>query len=113
MKIAAWIVALVGCGLVSGAASANEGEALNVHNHTGHSVVVFVIQNDAVDLDPADGVQVAAIADGDSAVANVPHCQFSVLLVDEEDVWHAEFHDCNSTDFTFTSDTGHAKRQHH
>ena len=114
MKAAAWIFALVaGCGLAAGGARANDGEALNVHNHTGHPVVVFLIQDDSVHLDPDAGVQVAAMADGDSAVANVPSCQFSVLLVDEEDVWHAEFHDCHSTDFTFTNDTGHAKRQHH
>ena len=31
------------------------------------------------------------------------------LLVDHDDVWHGEFHDCHSTDMTFTKDTGHTK----
>jgi hypothetical protein len=97
----------------SGSARASEGEELTIHNNTGHSVVVFLLQNDAPDLDPDDGVQVAAIANGKSAVAHVPHCHFAVLLVDHEDLWHAEFHDCSSTDYTFTKDTGHAKREHH
>lgn len=92
---------------------ANEGEDLTVHNNTGHEVVVFLLQDDSPDLDPDDGVQVAALANGKSAVAHVPNCHFGVLLVDHEDVWHAEFHDCHSTDFTFTKDTGHSKREHH
>ncbi len=28
-------------------------------------------------------------------------------------VWHAEFHDCHSTDLTFTMETGHAKKAKH
>jgi hypothetical protein len=43
-------------------------------------------------------------------VAHVPHCTFSILLVDHQDIWHAEFHDCHSTDLVFHSDTGHAKK---
>ena len=114
MKIAAIFSTLaIGCILAAGNARANDGEDLTVHNQTGHQAVVFLVQNDAPDLDPDDGVQVAAIDNGGSAVAHVPHCQFGVLLVDHEDVWHAEFHDCHSTDFTFTSSTGHAKRDHH
>jgi hypothetical protein len=96
----------------AGSARADDGESLTLHNHTGHSVVMFVMQNDATDLDPADGVQAGEIADGGSAVAHVPHCHFGILLVDHDDVWHAEFHDCESTDFTFSSDTGHAHRGH-
>jgi hypothetical protein len=92
---------------------ADDGEALTLHNQTGHPVVMFVLQNDAPDLDPEDGVQAGEIANGGSAVAHVPHCHFGILLVDHEDVWHAEFHDCSSTDYTFTKDTGHAKREHH
>ena len=91
---------------------AHDGEDLNVHNKTGHEVLVFLFQDDKVHLDEAGGTQFAHIKDGESAVAHVPHCKFAVLLVDHDDVWHAEFHDCHSTDMTFTKDTGHAKKKH-
>jgi hypothetical protein len=90
----------------------HDGEELNVHNNTGHEVVVFLFQDAAIHLNETGGVQVAAIHDKASAVAHVPHCTFSVVLVDHEDIWHAEFHDCHSTDMTFTKDTGHAHRKH-
>jgi hypothetical protein len=92
-------------------ADEHEGEEMNVHNQTGHHVVVFLFQDANVHLNEQGGVQFGSLADGESAVAHVPHCTFSILLVDHEDVWHAEFHDCNSTDLTFHSDTGHAKKQ--
>jgi len=96
-------------GLGSGSARADDGEQMDVHNHTGHEVLVFLFADDHVHLTEDGGVQFAHLADGDSAVAHVPNCTFSILLVDHEDVWHAEFHDCHSTDMTFNSDTGHAK----
>ncbi|MBV9243132.1 MAG: hypothetical protein JO314_14125 [Acidobacteria bacterium] len=92
-------------------AGAHDGEEMNVHNHTGHEVVVFLFDDAEVHLNEHGGVQFADLKDGESAVAHVPHCTFSVVLVDHEDIWHAEFHDCHSTDMTFTSTTGHAKRQ--
>ena len=98
---------------LSGAVRADEheGEEMNVHNNTGHEVVVFLFQDADVHTNEHGGTQFAHLADGESAVAHVPHCTFSILLVDHEDIWHAEFHDCNSTDLTFHSDTGHGK--HH
>ena len=90
----------------------HEGEELNVHNHTGHEVVVFLFQDDHVHLDEGGGTQLAHIKDGESAVAHVPNCKFSILLVDHDDVWHAELHDCSSTELTFSTDTGHAKKKH-
>ena len=98
--------------VVASSAFAKEGEDLNVHNKTGHTVDVFLLQDDHPHLDPAAGVQFAHLGNGDSAVAHVPNCKFGILLVDHEDVWHAELHDCTSTDLTFTMDTGHAKREH-
>lgn len=90
------------------------GEELNVHNNTGHEAVIFLFQDDHVHLDEGGGTQVAAIANGKSAVAHVPNCTFSILLVDHEDVWHAEFHDCHSTELTFTKDDKrHAKKPAH
>jgi hypothetical protein len=86
---------------------ANDGEEMNVHNHTGHEVLCFLFQDADVHLDEHGGVQFAHLKDGESAVAHVPHCTFSVLLIDKDDVWHAEFHDCHSTDLTFTATTGH------
>jgi hypothetical protein len=98
---------------LSSVALANpDGEDLNVHNKTGHEVLVFLFQDAKIHLNETGGVQFAHIKDGESAVAKVPHCTFSVVLVDHEDVWHAEFTDCHSTDLTFTKDTGHAKKQH-
>lgn len=93
-------------------AEEHDGEDMNVHNHTGHEVVVFLFDGDGVHLDEAGGTQFAHLKDGESAVAHVPHCKFGILLVDHEDVWHAEFHDCHSTEMTFTADTGHAKKKH-
>ena len=90
----------------------DDNHDLDVHNKTGHEVVVFLFQDDHVHMNEEGGVQLAHLHDGESAVAHVPNCTFSVLLVDHEDVWHAEFHDCHSTDMTFTSTTGHAKKEH-
>ena len=90
-----------------------DDHSLDVHNKTGHEVVVFLFQDDHVHLSEEGGVQFAHLHDGESAVAHVPNCTFSVLLVDHEDVWHAEFHDCHSTDMTFTSTTGHDKKHPH
>src|SRR5258706_13348840 len=104
----------VGAFVFAGASRAEgdgEGESINVHNKTGHEVLVFLFQDADVHLNEEDGTQVAHLEDGESAVASVPYCTFSILLVDHEDVWHAEFHDCHSTDMTFTVDTGHAKRR--
>ncbi|MCX5743089.1 MAG: hypothetical protein NT062_11415 [Proteobacteria bacterium] len=115
-SILALALATVSAFVVSGNAQADDkhdGEDLNVHNNTGHEVVVFLFQDDKVHLDETGGVQFAHIKTGESAVAHAPHCKFSVLLVDHEDVWHAEFHDCHSTDMTFTKDTNHAKHAHH
>ena len=107
-------LAAAGSFIFAGAARAEEhaGEDMNVHNKTGHEVLVFLFQDDHVHLDEAGGVQLASLHDGDSAVAHVPNCQFAILLVDHEDIWHAEFHDCHSTDMTFTKETGHAKKKH-
>jgi hypothetical protein len=44
------------------------------------------------------------LADGGVAVAHVPVYKASVLLVDRDAIWHAEFHDAGSTDVTFTDD---------
>jgi hypothetical protein len=88
----------------------HDGEDVNVHNKTGHEVVVFLFDDDHVHLNEEGGSQIAQLKDGESAVAHVPHRKFSILLVDDEDIWHAEFHDCHSTDMTFTANNGHAKK---
>ena len=107
------LVAAAAFALVGLAHADHPGEDLNVHNHTGHEVLVFLFQDDHVHLDEAGGIQVAHIKEGESAVAHVPNCTFAILLVDHDDVWHAEFHDCHSTEMTFTKDTNHAKKGHH
>jgi len=91
-------------------ADEHEGEEMNVHNNTGHEVVVFLFQDADVHTNEHGGTQFAHLADGESAVAHVPHCTFSILLVDHQDIWHAEFHDCHSTDLVFHTDTGHGKK---
>ena len=78
----------------------------------GHEALVFLFQDDHVHLNEKGGVQFADLKDAESAVAHVPNCKFAIILIDHEDVWHAEFHDCHSTDMTFTKDTGHAKKAH-
>ncbi len=80
---------------------------MKVVNNTGHTVVAFVFTDDKVHESEDGGVQFGTLTNGQSAVAHVPTCTFSVLLVDHEDVWHAEFHDCNARTLTFTATTGH------
>lgn len=86
------------------------GEDIKVHNNTGHEVAVFIFQEGGVHTDESGGTQFATLKNGESAVAHVPDCDFSVLLVDDEDIWHAEMHDCTSTDLTFNADTGHSTK---
>jgi hypothetical protein len=94
-------------------ADKHEGEDLNVHNNTGHEVLVFMFQDDHPHLDEAGGTQFAHIKNGESAVAHVPNCKFGIVLVDHDDLWHAEFHDCHSTDMEFKKETNHVKKAHH
>lgn len=107
-------LALAACGSLSltGASFAGDGEDMTLHNNTGHAVYVYLFQDADVHLNEKGGVKIqeGLIADHGSAVAHVPHCTFSIVLIDKDDVWHAEFHDCHSTDMTFTKDTGHAHR---
>lgn len=92
--------------------SATEGEELTLHNETGHPVAVYLFQDDGAHTSGEGGsdVQFGHLAVGESKTAHVPSCKFSIVLVDHEDVWHSEFHDCHSTDMVFTQDTGH---EHH
>ena len=110
--LSAFALALTAVAGFGTTALADDGETLHVHNKTGHEVVVFLFQDAKVHLSSDGGVQFAHIKNGESADAKVPHCNFGVVLVDHEDVWHAEFHDCHSTDMTFTKDTNHAKKAH-
>ena len=120
MKLRSLFVSLafaaLGAFTMSGSARADEhehaGEDMNVHNHTGHEVVVFMFQDDHPHMDEGGGTQFAHLKEGESAVAHVPNCTFGIMLVDHEDVWFAAFHDCHSTDMTFTSETGHHKKHH-
>lgn len=97
--------------LVAGnARSETAGTDMNIHNKTGQEVAVFVFQEGGVHVDEAGGTQLAVLKNGESAVAHVPDCEFSILLADEDEVWHAEFDDCKSTDLTFNADTGHAMK---
>lgn len=89
----------------------HDGEDINVHNRTGHEVLVFLFQDSRPHLDESGGVQIAHLKNGESAVSHVPTCTFALLLVDHDDVWHAEYHDCKSTELTFNKDTGHAKKK--
>ena len=91
---------------------AEEGEALKIHNQTGHEVAVFLFQDSHPHLSAEGGIQAAHLKAGESADAHVPSCEFSVVLMDHEDVWHSEYHDCHSTDLTFTKDRGHETKKH-
>jgi hypothetical protein len=105
----------LGLGTVGGLAlsvssTAQAGTAMNIHNQTGHEVVVFLFTDGQTHTSGDGGIQAGHLVNGESVVADVPTCDFEVLLVDHEDIWHAEYHDCDSTDLTFTSDTGHGHR---
>jgi len=76
------------------------------------AVVAFLFTDDHEHDGESGGVQFAALKNHESAVAHVNTCTFAITLVDHEDVWHAEFHDCHSTDMTFTATTGHAQHSH-
>jgi hypothetical protein len=91
---------------------ARDGIDMNLHNRTGHEVLVYLFNDDHVHLNEQGGTQFAHLKNNESAIAHAPHCKYSILLVDKNDVWHAEFHDCHSADVTFTRDTGHAIKKH-
>jgi len=116
MKLRHWYLALAAAGIFVFASlirADTRGGSLNVHNHTGHEVLAFLFPDGSVHLDPAGGAQFAHLKDGESAVANVARSPFSILLVDHDDLWHAEIHNLQMTDLTFTAGTGHAKMGHH
>lgn len=107
------VIALVSFLAVPAAAQENTGEDINVHNNTGHNVDVFLFQDAQVHLDISGGVQFAHLGNGESGVAHVPQCIFSFVLIDGQDLWHAEFQDCNTLDVTFTPTTGYSKNGGH
>ena len=86
---------------------AADGGDMKVVNKTGHTVVAFLFPDDNVHESEEGGVQFGTLANGQTAIAHVPTCKFSVLLVDHEDIWHGEFHDCTANTLTFTASTGH------
>lgn len=92
-------------------ASPADGEDMAVHNETGHTVAAFFFTDDRPHLNEKGGTQFGILKNGETKIAHVPTCRFAVVLVDHDDIWHAEFHDCHSTDITFHSDTGHGHRQ--
>jgi hypothetical protein len=94
------------------AARAADGEDLNVINKTGRTVTAFLFTDDRVHDDESGGVQFGTLKNGQSAIAHVPTCKFAVVLIDGDDLWHWEFHDCNTPSITFTSNTGHGQRHH-
>jgi hypothetical protein len=67
--------------------------------------------DDAVHHEGRGGHQEGHLEDGETGTAHVPTCKFAIVLEDGEDIWHAEFHDCHSTDLTITSSTGHEKKK--
>ena len=92
--------------------AAQDHESLALHNETGHDVFVFLFKGETVHTNEKGAdVQWGLIKNGQSKTADVPFCTFEVLLIDKNDIWHAEFHDCHSTDFTFHSDTGHGAKK--
>ncbi len=103
-------LAAIGALALSLSSPAEAGTAMNIHNQTGHEVVVFLFTDGQTHTSGEGGIQAGHLVNGESVVADVPTCDFEVLLVDQDDIWHAEYHDCDSTDLTFTSDTGHGHR---
>jgi hypothetical protein len=88
----------------------NDGEEINIHNKTGHEVLVFLFNDGLVHLNESGGTQIGHLMDGESLVAHVPTNEFSILLVDNNNIWHAEFHDFNTIDITFTANTGNERK---
>jgi hypothetical protein len=84
---------------------------LEITNETGHTVVAFFFKDGVAHYNEKGGTQFGVIEDGHSAVAHAPNCNFSIMLIDHEDIWHAEFHDCDSTHYVFHKDTGHDKKK--
>lgn len=113
MKLNAIAVALGAFLLIAAApvVKAADGEDLTVINKTGRTVTAFLFTDDAVHDDEHGGAQFGTLKNGQSAVAHVPTCKFSILLVDGEDIWHWELHDCTTPSITFTNNTGHG--HHH
>ena len=96
-------------GLSRGVKAAQED--MHITNETGHTVAVFLFQDDKVHTNSTGGTQFGMLKDGESKIAHVPACKFSILLLDGQDIWHAEFHDCHSDEMVFHSDTGHGTKK--
>jgi hypothetical protein len=112
IRLAVAVTAAVAIGAAFGQLEASgPTHEMYVHNHTGHEVQVFLFQDAQVHLDSEGGKEIGKMKDGDMLTAKVSKCTFSIVLIDKEDVWHAEFRNCDSTDVTFSEDTGHAQRQ--
>lgn len=105
--------ALITAAALAAPALADDSGEINIHNFTGHEVIVFMFEDAQVHHDEHGGVQFAHLKNTESAVAHIPHCQqkgFSILLVDHDHTWHAEGKDCHTTDLTFKKDTGYAPK---
>jgi hypothetical protein len=86
------------------------GQVLQIHNQTGHKVAVFLFADGKIHTNANGGVQIATLENGGSFNANIKANPFSIMLEDQTDVWHVEFHDRVATDITFTKDTGHERK---
>ena len=87
------------------------GDVFQIVNQTGHTVTVYLFADGKAHTNPAGGVKAQAtpLANGGTARASIQNCPFSILLVDGQDVWHAEIPDFSKAVQVFTKDTGHAK----
>jgi hypothetical protein len=94
---------LAGSTLAPGSARAEGGADLHVHNKTGHSVELWIFEDDKVHKTRAGGVHAGDLKNGETGVAHVKACHFAVVLFDHDEAYHAEFHDCSITDITITS----------
>ena len=94
----------------SAMAQDSTGGNVNVHNKIGREIDVFLFVDPYMHIYPDGGTQVAHIKDGESAVVHVSNCDFfSLLFVEEGNVWFAKFNDC-VPDFTATTDISFSRR---
>jgi hypothetical protein len=87
----------------SAPAAAGTGADLKIHNETGTNVEVYIFEDDAVHKNKANGLHSGDLKNHETGVAHVKACKFSVVLFHDSDAYHAEFHDCSTTDITITA----------
>ncbi len=103
--LALGITVCAGAGLMLSSA-AHAKNSVSVNNQTGHNVTGFLFSDGKVHQSSSGGTPFGSIKDGESAVVELPSCNYQIFLVDGEESWHVESTDCENRYITIFADSG-------